>query len=216
MAGTRSVTIIPAGARQVSPGVFQQRGRRSHGGGGGRKRHHRRGFRSASMFGGSAAKALALYSQINGRLPAGMSPGFFLYQWGASHHNLGVQNIGKFLWLQSMAAQNPAILQMMSMGGGDPMMMMLSGGGAAGLGGPTRAGGVIPGSVNQDAAAAATILAALNGGASPNQAAAVAGAAGSGINTTGMAAGTVVANSTPGVAGGVITYADGNGGTYTA
>jgi hypothetical protein len=171
MAGTRMVQIIPAGARQVAPGVFQQRGgRRGHGGG--KKHHHHRrgGFRSTSMFGGSAAKALQLYAQINGRLPSGMNVGFFLYQWGASRHNLGVQNIGKFLWLQSMAATNPAILQMLSMGGGgDPMMMMLSGGAGGPFGGGFP-GGIKPmggiGTPQGDAAAANALLTGLTGSSS--------------------------------------------------
>jgi hypothetical protein len=203
MAGSRMVQILPAGARQISPGVFQARAAR-RGGGGGRKHHHKhhRGFRSASMFGGSAAKALALYSQINGRLPAGMNAGFFLYQWGASHHNLGVQNIGKFLWLQSMAATNPAILQMLSMGGGDPMMMMLGG-----AGGSSFSGGQV-GTPAGDAAAAASLASALGlGGSSSGGSPGIAGA------TTASGAPTPAGTPIPGNPG---LVSDGNGGITTA
>jgi len=204
MAGTRMVQIVPAGARQVAPGVFQARGGR-RGGGGGHKKHHKKhhGFRSTSMFGGSAAKALQLYSQVIGKLPAGMSAGFFLYQWGASHHNLGVQNIGKFLWLQSMAASNPSILQMLSMGGGgDPMMMMLSGGGTGG-GNFVRTSTPIGGGISQDVTLANQIFGGGAGGTSALAASGISGATDASGNPTPR--GTPI----PGQPG---LMADGNGG----
>lgn len=132
MTGSKMVQIIPPGARQVAPGVFQAARHRASGGGRAHhaKKHHARGgFRQASMFGGSAAKALVLLQQVSGRLPNGISPGMFLFQYGMSKHNLGIANIGKFLWLQSLAQSNPAMLQFLSL---DPMMGMFGFGGGAG------------------------------------------------------------------------------------
>ena len=218
MAFAKSVQLLPAGARQVANGVFQLRGRRS-GGGGGRKHHPHHKRPHVGLISPHAiryAKLLAQFRNVARTFNAPNYvnvPGLLLYMYGQSKHDLGAMNVGRTMLVDTAMQLNPQLGALLEAGAGGMGFMGLLGG-IQSKGGYTTApmsGTFNPGNVQSDVTLANALL-----NPPQQQAPGVQPPAPSGINTTGMPAGTVVSNSTPGQAGGVITYADGNGGTYTA
>lgn len=140
----RALQIIPPGARQVAPGVWQQRAPRRHGGHGKHKKHGHGPKRKVSMLAQRQIKyaavlqfADALQAQQRIQVPNFISfRALVLYIWGQNKHDKGAISTAKTMQYDKMAG-NWGIGSMMQMAMGQAMSGgMFGGGGAFGGGAP--------------------------------------------------------------------------------
>lgn len=169
----KSVQIVPAGSRQVAPGIFQLTRR---GGSRGGARHHKKGHpthhRTLPLMSQSFVRYVKLLRSFrdvakNFTAPNWVNvPALLLYLHGQNKKDKGAMNVGKTMLLDTAAQMNPQIGALLNAGAGDLGMLGLLGGFGGGGG---AFGGGAPGGQRMSAPD--------NGGGGANEIVADAGAA---------------------------------------
>src|SRR2546425_201641 len=137
----RALQIVPAGARQVAPGIFQLTRRGGSRGGG---KHHKKGHYKhrgpLPMMSQSFVRYVRLLEQFrkvaaNFTAPSWLNvPALLLYMHGQNKHDKGAMNVAKTMMLDQAAQMNPQIAGLLQAGAGDLGMLGLLGGGFGGGG----------------------------------------------------------------------------------
>lgn len=138
----RSVQIVPAGSRQVAPGIFQMTRRGARRGGSHHKKHKHHSRGPLPMMSQSFVRYVKLLNTFRGvaqnfTAPPWLNvPALLLYLHGQNKKDKGAMNVAKTMLLDTAAQRNPQIAALLNAGAGDLGMLGLLGGfGGGGFGG---------------------------------------------------------------------------------
>jgi len=136
MAFSKSVQLVPAGARQVGPGIFQMTRRGgSRGGHKHKQKHTRRALPMMSQSFVRYVRLLNSFRQVARSFTAPdwlNVPALLLYMHGQNKHDKGAMNVAKTMLLDQAAQRQPQIAALLNAGAGDLGMLGLLGGGLFG------------------------------------------------------------------------------------
>lgn len=151
----KSVQLVPAGARQVSPGIFQMT-RRGGSRAGHSKHKPKKHYGARPMMSQSFVRYVRLLNSFRNVAQSFTAPGWLnvpallLYIHGQNKKDKGAMNVAKTMLLDTAAQRNPQIAALLNAGAGDLGMLGLLGGFGGGAGGAF--GGGFPGQIRPQTA----------------------------------------------------------------